>query len=292
MGHEAAGVVHSVGQGVTTVKPGDRVAIEPGLSCRRCKQCKAGRYNLCPGMRFASDPPAHGMLCRYFRTQEDLLYRIPDAFSLQEGVLLEPLSVAVHAVRLAALRPGQSVLVQGSGTIGLLVAATARAFGASNIFVSDVNEAKLKFAEVFIPGCSTFVPDVSASPSDEAERFKTDKGVSEGGVDVVLECTGIESSTQTGLHIIAVGGTFVQVGMGKPHQSLPLMVMSEKETVFKMAFRYGAGDYETALELLTSGRVSVKSLISSTVPFERAEDAWAMTQRGEGIKNFIKGLED
>lgn len=292
MGHEAAGVVHAIGEGVTTVKPGDRVAIEPGVPCRRCRQCKAGKYNVCPRMRFASDPPAHGMLCKYFKTAEDFVYPIPETVSLQEGVLLEPLSVAVHCVRMAGLRPGQSVLVQGSGTIGLLVAATARAFGASSIVISDVNEAKLAFAKDFVPGSSTFVPDVKAkSPEEEAERFKADKNLPTG-VDVILECTGVESSMQTGLHIIGSGGTFVQVGMGRPYQSLPLLAMSEKEVVFKMAFRYGSGDYETALELLTSERVSVKPLISATVPFESAEEAWAMTQRGEGIKNFIKGLED
>jgi len=91
---------------------------------------------------------------------------------------------------------------------------------------------------------------------------------------------------------VAAAGTFVQVGMGKPHQTLPLMEMSEKEVVFKMAFRYGSGDYETALELVNAQRVSVKPLISATVPFELAEAAWAMTQRGEGIKNFIQGLND
>lgn len=290
MGHEAAGVVHCIGEGVTSLVPGDRVALEPGVPCRRCKRCKAGRYNLCPNMRFASDPPTDGMLCRYFKTQEDFAYRLPDHMSLQEGVLLEPLSVAVHSLRLAALRPGQSVLIQGSGTIGLLMAATASVFGASKIFITDINEAKLDFAKKFV-SCTTFVPNVKAKPAEEAERFKKEANAKDG-IDVVLECTGVESSTQTGLYIVAAAGTFVQVGMGKPHQTLPLMEMSEKEVVFKMAFRYGSGDYETALELVNAQRVSVKPLISATVPFELAEAAWAMTQRGEGIKNFIQGLND
>lgn len=118
MGHEASGIVHSVGPGVKSVVPGDRVAIEPGFSCRRCKQCKAGKYNLCPDMRFAADPPDnHGTLARLFRTPEDFVYKIPDTVSLEEGVLVEPLSVAVHGARLAGLSPGQKVLVQGSGLL-------------------------------------------------------------------------------------------------------------------------------------------------------------------------------
>ena len=121
MGHEASGIVHSVGPAVTKVVPGDRVAIEPGFSCRRCKQCKAGRYNICPEMSFAADPPDnHGTLARLFRTPEDFVYQIPESLSLEESVLLEPLSVAVHGARLAGITPGHTVLVQGSGTIGLL----------------------------------------------------------------------------------------------------------------------------------------------------------------------------
>lgn len=140
MGHEASGIVHSVGPAVTSVVPDDRVAIEPGFSCRRCKLCKAGKYNLCADMQFAADPPdAHGTLARPSRTPEDFVYKVPDSVSLEEAVLVEPLRVAVHGARLAGLAPGHVVLVQGSGTIGLLAAATAKAFGAKEVFVSDIN---------------------------------------------------------------------------------------------------------------------------------------------------------
>ena len=291
MGHEASGIVHSVGPGVTRLKPGDCVAIEPGFPCRRCKQCKGGRYNVCPDMKFAADPPNnHGTLCRYFKIPEDFAYKIPDNLSLQEAVLVEPLSVAVHANRLAGLRPGQSVLVQGSGTIGLLMAATAKAFGASAVFVSDIQETKLEFAKGFVD-CATFVPDLASTPQEDASRFKMETGMAEG-VDVVLECTGVQSSVQTGIYALAASGVFVQIGMGKPEQTLPLLAMCEKEIVFKTSFRYGPGDYEAALGLLQSGIVSVKPLISSTVPFLNAAEAWERTRNGDGIKNLIEGVRD
>jgi len=291
MGHEASGIVHSIGSAVTTLKPGDRVAIEPGFSCRRCKQCKAGRYNLCPEMKFAADPPhTHGTLSRFFRIPEDFAYKIPDNLSLQEAALVEPLGVAVHGVRLSELRPGQSVLVLGSGTIGLLAAAAARAFGANTIHIADISERKLEFAKSFL-GCATLSPDLTSTPSKDAERFKEEMG-EKHGVDIVLECTGVESSAQTGLHALAVGGTFVQIGLGKADQTLPLGMMCEKEAVVKTAFRYAPGDYEIALELLAAGKVTLKPLISSTVPFERASEAWERTARGEGIKNLIEGLSD
>lgn len=291
MGHEASGIIHSVGPAVTRLKPGDRVAIEPGFPCRRCKQCKGGRYNVCPEMKFAADPPHnHGTLCRYFKIPDDFAYKISDDLSLQEAVLVEPLSVAVHANRLAGLRPGQSVLVQGSGTIGLLMAATAKAFGAGSVFVSDIQESKLQFAKSFV-SCVTFLPDLASTPEEDAERFKMEAEMTEG-VDVVLECTGVQASAQTGLYALAAGGVFVQIGMGKPDQILPLLAMCEKEIVFKTSFRYGPGDYEAALELLHSKMVSVKPLISSTVPFLNAAEAWEKTRKGDGIKNLIEGVRD
>ncbi|KAK2590409.1 hypothetical protein QQS21_011914 [Conoideocrella luteorostrata] len=290
MGHEASGTVHSIGSQVSSVKVGDRVAIEPGIPCRRCKRCKMGKYNLCPDMRFAADPPlTDGTLCHLFRVPEDFLYKVPDSISLQEAVLVEPLSVAVHGVRLADVRAGQTVLVQGSGTIRLLVAAVAKSFGAKSIFIADINKTKLDFASSFL-GCMTFLISGSASPAEEADRFKTAAELDDG-VDVVLECTGVESSAQTGIYASAAGGIFVQVGMGKPNQSLPLGAMCEKETVVKTSFRYGPGDYELALELLGSGKVSVRAMISSITAFESASDAWEKTRKGEGIKNLIRGVQ-
>lgn len=290
MGHEASGIVHSVGSAVSRLRPGDRVAIEPGFPCRRCKQCKAGKYNICPDMKFAADPPSHGTLTRLFKIPEDFVYKIPDSLSLEEAVLVEPLSVAVHATRLAQLHAGQSVLIQGSGTIGLLMAAVARAFGVSNIILADIKRSKLDFAQSFVP-CKTFLLNLASTPKEEASRLR-DENDQEYGVDAVIECTGAESSVQTGLYAVAAGGVLVQVGIGKPEQTLPIQEMCDKEAVLKMSFRYGSGDYETALDLLKSGMVSVKPLISSVVPFENAADAWEKTRKGEGIKNLIRGIQD
>ena len=217
------------------------------------------------------------------------MYKIPDALSLEEAVLVEPLSVAVHGARLSELKTGQTVLVQGSGTIGLMAAAVAQAFGAGKIVIADINEKKLEFARGLVSSCETFVTDVKASPKDEAERMKKEKNLP-GGADVVLECTGASSSIQTGLYASAVGGVYVQIGMSKPDQAIPLAAMMEKETVFKTSFRYGAGDYELALQMLGTGKISVKSMISSITPFERATEAWDKTKNGEGIKNLIQGV--
>ncbi|KAJ3546942.1 hypothetical protein NM208_g1751 [Fusarium decemcellulare] len=289
MGHEASGIVHSVGSSVTRLKRGDRVVIEPGYPCRQCRHCKAGRYNICADMRFAADPPTDGTLACFFRIPQDFAYRVPDSLSLQEAVLVEPLSVAVHVARLAKVKAGQTVLVQGSGTIGLLTAATALAFGVRAILIADINETKLKFAKGFM-NCFAFISDPTASPKSEAARLKREANVDH--IDVVLECTGVESSIQTGFYALGSGGTFIQVGMGKPFVSLPLLDTCDKEMVLKVSFRYGPGDYETALSLLDTQKLSLKSLISNIVPFENAAEAWEMTRQGKGIKNIIQGVQD
>ncbi|KAK7526519.1 chaperonin 10-like protein [Phyllosticta citriasiana] len=308
MGHEASGIIEAVSSPASTpLRPGDRVAIEPGFPCRRCAVCKSGRYNLCRRMRFAAAPrnldPAqgtHGTLTKFFRIPADFCYRIPPSVGLDEAVLVEPLAVAVHAARLADVRHGQRVVVMGAGTIGIFCAAVARAFGAASVVVVDVLQRKLDFATSFVPGGGVrgVVPSKDATPQDNAGAIVAassthgDPNPTDVGVDVVLEATGAEPCVQMGVHALAPGGSFVQVGLGKSLLLFPMVVMSEKELNIKGCFRYGAGDFEMALRLMDEGLVPVKRLISSEVPFERATEAWDRTGRGEGIKNLIRGVLD
>ncbi|KAL5336418.1 chaperonin 10-like protein [Aspergillus crustosus] len=156
LGHEASGTVHAIGPAVTTLKVGDRVAIEPGFPCRRCERCKNGVYNLCRYMKFAAAPPDdHGTLTRFFAAPEDFLYPIPEKMSLQEAVLIEPLAVAVHIIKLLDFQPGQTVLIMGSGTVGLLCGVVAKAFGAQRVILADILEKKLAFAEELLGSVQT-----------------------------------------------------------------------------------------------------------------------------------------
>ncbi|KAK8235087.1 chaperonin 10-like protein [Phyllosticta capitalensis] len=313
MGHEASGTIASLASPSPSspptggLRPGDRVAIEPGFPCRSCAVCKSGRYNLCRAMRFAAAPrhgdPAqstHGTLSKYFRIPSDFCYRIPDSVGLDEAVLVEPLAVAVHAAKLAGVRHGQRVVVFGAGTIGVFCAAVARAFGASAVVVVDVLQRKLEFARSFVDkgGVEGVRPEREKSPEENARRIvdaanaiSSPSPSDAQGVDVVLEATGAEACVQTGIHALSPGGTFIQVGLGASHLQFPMVVMSEKELNVKGCFRYGAGDFETALALMAEGAVPVRRLISSEVPFERATEAWERTARGEGIKNLIRGVE-
>ena len=292
MGHEASGTVHAVGSSVTTLTPGDRVAMEPGFPCRRCVRCKEGRYNLCKEMVFAADPPnSHGTLCKYFRLPEDYCFKLPEHVSLEEGVLLEPASVAVHMARLVDVKLGQSVVVFGAGTVGLLCGAVAKAFGAKKVVLVDILEKKLEFASRFVQGCGTFIPDSKASSEQNAARLIEEYGLGDGA-DVVMEASGAEPSVQTGVHVLRVGGSYVQGGLGRPNITFPIVVVSEKELTMKGCFRYSSGDFKLALDLISDGKLRVKELITKKVEFEQATEAWETTKRGEGIKTLIRGVQD
>ncbi|KAI1396523.1 GroES-like protein [Hypoxylon fuscum] len=293
MGHEACGIVHAVGPAVTTLAPGDRVAIEPGIPCRRCRSCKAGRYNLCPSMEFAAAPPdIHGTLTRYFLSSADFCYKLPQSVDLMEGVLIEPLAVGVHAVRLGDVKPGHRVVVFGAGTVGLFCAAVAKEFGASTVVSVDLLQHKLDVAAQFIGNSvgRTITPDLSIGPEENAKRLIEMNGL-EDGADVVIDASGAEASVQTGVYVLRPGGTYVQAGMGKRKIEFPISEMCERELFFKGCFRYGAGDFELAMSLVRRGNMNLMSLITGVFPFEKATEAWESTQRGEGIKNIIVGPE-
>ena len=288
MGHEASGIIDEVGPAVSKLKAGDRVSIEPGYPCRRCDACKRGQYNLCPDMKFAACPPdTHGTLTRLFKVPSDFCYVLPDTVGLEEAVLIEPLSVAVHAARVATVQYGDTIVIFGSGTIGLLSAAVVRTFGAKKVVAVDILENKLQFARKWNHS-DIFKPALESSPESNANRLvkENDLGV---GADVVVEASGSASSINIGVHALRPGGSFVQVGAVGANVDFPIQQVADKELHIHGSYRYGAGDFETALQMLLNNQIKVKDLISAILPFEEATEAWEMTRRGQGIKNLIRG---
>ncbi|KAH1366036.1 hypothetical protein KXV22_007384 [Aspergillus fumigatus] len=289
LGHESSGVISKVGSAVTGLKVGDRVAMEPGIPCRRCEPCKAGKYNLCEKMAFAATPPYDGTLAKFYVLPEDFCYKLPDNISLQEGALMEPLSVAVHIVKQASVTPGQSVIVFGAGPVGLLCCAVAKAFGAAKIIAVDIQKARLDFAKKYA-ATSTFEP-AKVSAVDNADRLRKENNLGVGA-DVVIDASGAEPSVHTGIHVLRPGGTYVQGGMGRSEIMFPIMAACTKELAIKGSFRYGSGDYNLAVGLVASGKVNVKDLITGVVEFHDAEQAFKEVKAGKGIKTLIAGIQD
>lgn len=237
-------------------------------------------------MHFAATPPIHGTLCGFYSSPEDFCYKLPDHVSLQEGALIEPLAVAVHITKQAEIKPGQSVVVMGAGPVGLLCCAVAKAYGATTIVSVDIQPSRLEFAAKYA-ATHTWTP-ARISGEENAANLIKEIGLG-AGADAVIDASGAEPSIQTSIHVVRRGGVYVQGGMGKPDITFPIMALCTKEITAKGSFRYGSGDYQLAVDLVASGKVDVKSLITGTVKFEEAEEAFKSVKAGKGIKVLIAG---
>lgn len=289
LGHESAGTVVAVGPKVTKHKVGDNVCMEPGIPCRQCDDCKGGRYNLCPDMAFAATPPCDGTLAKYYRLPQDFCYNLGH-LSLEEGALMEPLSVAVHAVKLAGVTPGSSIAVFGAGPVGVLIAAVARyGFNARTVTVIDVNELRLEFAKSYA-ATHIHVSKQGPTAQESAQQIIAASGVETNrGFDFAIDATGAQSCIQTAMHLIRPGGSYVQTGMGEDEITFPIAAMCIGEFTVKGCFRYCKGDYELALMFVQTGKIDVKRLITGTVKFEDALDAFESVKAGKGLKTIILG---
>lgn len=258
LGHEAGGVVAAMGTGVSSLRVGQRVSIEPGVPCRSCAQCLAGRYNLCPDVKFFATPPHDGAFSQYVAMPAAFVYPVPDSISDDAAGLLEPLSVGVWACRRAQLAPGQTVLVTGAGPIGLIAAQTARAYGADAVTVTDVNPHRLRLAEKL--GLATI--DVSRTSLAGAEIEP----------DVLLECSGNARATWDAVATMARAGRAVLVGMGGDTVQLPLSYVQDRELMITGAFRY-ANTWPIAIQLAASGRVDLDSMVTGHYGLDDVEAA-------------------
>lgn len=266
LGHESAGVVEEVGGGVKDLKPGDRVALEPGIPCRRCEFCKAGRYNLCPDVRFFAAPPVDGTFAEYIVHPADLCFRLPDNVSLEEGAMVEPLSVGLHGAILGRVKPGDQVAVLGSGPIGLMSIQAAKAMGAGRVIGVDLYPFRLELARRL--GADE---TINAEEDDTLEAIlDLTKG---RGVDIVFETAGAGITSQQAVEIARRGGTIVHIGLGS-QEAVPTNIVKIifKELTLQGVHRY-ANIYPRAIELISSGAVDVKSMITSRYPLERVEEA-------------------
>lgn len=207
---------------------------------------------------------------------------------LEEGALLEPLSVAVHCAKLAKISFGASVLILGAGPIGVLCSATARAFGATKTVTVDVAAARLQFAKEYA-GTQTYEMDGSLSPEANAARILAMQGISLEGFDVVIEATGVGQCVSTGIHALRRGGVFVQAGLGAPEIAFPIGQLCSKEGSLIGSFRYGPGDYDSAIKLVEEGAIKLLPLITHRFSFEEAEKAFQNVAERQGIKTIISG---
>lgn len=281
LGHEAAGEVVAVGEAVTSLQVGDRVAIEPGYPDRTCRVCKEGRYNLCESVTFLATPPVDGAFCEYLSWPADFLHKLPEALSLDEGAMIEPLSVGLHAVRIADVRPGQSVAVFGAGPIGLATLQVARAAGATTIIVVEGVPSRLETAR------SLGATHALAAGAENVVQIQDLTGGE--GADVAFECAGAIPALHAALRGTRSGGHVQLVGMpSQADPQIPVYEVIARELQVTGLFRY-ANTYPAAIELVRAGRVDAQALVTHHFPLDEAPYAldWVEHNKGQVIKAVI-----
>jgi len=250
-------------------------------------------------MVFAATPPYDGTLAKYYINAADFCYKVPDSMNLEEAAMVEPLSVAVAVAKTADLRAHQTVVVLGCGPIGVLCQAVAKSWGAKKVIGVDVVDSRLEVAKSYgVDG--VFKPQRAANATVDpmqhaegvAEKLKASFGLGEGA-DVVLECSGAEPCVQMGIYVAKHGGTFVQAGMGKEVVSFPITTVCIRGLTIKGSIRYLAGCYPAAIDLISSGKIDVKKLVTNRFKFEDAEKAFELVKEGRSdvFKVLIEGVQ-
>lgn len=280
LGHEVSGTVVEIGEGVTNLQVGDRVALEPGYACGKCEFCKTGRYNLCPEMKFFAAPPVAGALKEYVSHPADMCFKLPDNVSTMEGALVEPLAVGLHATSLGGVSLGQSVVILGAGCIGLVTLLSAKARGAAKVIVADLHEKRLEFARQM--GADE---TINAKEEDVLKRVHELLG---DGPDVVFETAGSPVTIAQTPWVARKGGTIVLVGMSAESEiRYNFFQAMEKEVTIKCVFRY-RNLYPVAIAAISSGSINVKQIVTHEFTLDESERAFRTVV--EDAQNVVKGI--
>jgi len=267
LGHEGAGTVVELGDGVSSLKLGDRVALEPGITCGQCEFCKSGKYNLCPDVQFLATPPVQGCYENYLAFPENMCFKLPDNMSTKAGALVEPLSVGLHAAATGNVSLGDSVVIFGSGCIGLVTLLACQARGASDITVVDVIDKRLAFAKEL--GASRVINSKDCNAIDEIMKITGGKGAAK-----VFDCSGAPVCIQMTPFAVKNGGTIVLVGMApQPEINYNFAQIMAKEAEIKSVFRY-RNVYPMAIDAISGGRIDVEKIVTHEFDFADIQQAF------------------
>ncbi|WP_334105246.1 NAD(P)-dependent alcohol dehydrogenase, partial [Muricomes intestini] len=261
LGHEPGGIVASVGKDVTSLKPGDRVAVEPGIPCWKCSFCKQGKYNLCPNVHFyASLPVTEGCFTEYIVHPANLCYKLPDNVSTLEGALMEPLAVGFHAVRQSGAFAGSTAVILGSGCIGLVTMLSLLSIGIKDITVVDVMQNRLDKALEL--GAAHVI---NASKCDPVEKVRE---ITCSGADFTFETAGNSSTLFQIAKMTKRGGTITLVGYTSSGRAeLNINWIIDNEMTIKTVFRY-RNLYPTIIKAVSDGIIPLRKIASDIFEFK------------------------
>lgn len=282
LGHEMAGDIVAVGDSVRNLTVGERVAVEPGVTCGRCDYCKEGRYNLCPDVVFMATPPVDGAWAEYVAVRSDFVFPLPDGMSYETGALLEPFSVGMHAMNRGKVKPSDRMLITGLGPIGLLTIQAARLYGVKEIYATDVVPFRLELAKKL--GVAAVIDPSKESLAERLEQLTAGKGM-----DVSIETSGNPRAVQDVLTVTKRGGRIVLVGLPAAEEiGIDITHLVDSEYDVHGLFRY-VNTYPAAIQGLSDQEMNIEQIVTHQYSLDQIEEAVekARTEKDTSIKIMI-----
>lgn len=279
MGHELSGIVTEIGDGVTKFRPGDKVVLDPVISCGRCRACRSGHENVCEDVK-CFGVQVDGGFRDYIIADERRLYPFPCGLSFEEAALAEPFSVASNILWKAGLKEGERLAVIGAGTIGLAILQAAKGIGAS-VLISDIDEEKLKLAKQF--GADRTVHSGKENLKKAADEFYP------GGADVVIDAVGTSSLTQSVLELAAPCARAAVIAFDMAPMQIPPAIITKKELTLTGS-RMNCGRFPEVLSWMEAGKIHPEKMITAVYPFEEIQAAFEEMQKGgrTDIKTILR----
>ena len=289
MGHECSGVVAEVGQGVAGVGVGDRVALKPIVGCGECHWCHRGQYSLCPtalGRAIGITPDHDGAFAEYVKVKypEQMIYQLPQSISFKTAALIEPLATSLHGVRLSRFKPGDKVVVQGAGTIGLGVIQFLKLGGASRIIALEVSEARAQAAQEL--GADEVIDPRAEGEGLRDKVFSLTDGL---GADVVFECAGVPDSFYQSIFLAKSGGQVMVVGINDKDVAINCFMLVVWEVEMKGVLGY-YDEFKYVIEFLDQGRLRPDKMISEVIGLDELEEKGfkRLLESPDAIKILVK----
>jgi L-iditol 2-dehydrogenase len=274
IGHEIAGEVVKVGGAVTKFQAGDRVTVEPQSGCGSCENCLTGNVNYCGHRRAPGIKGWYGTMAEYFVAPEHCVFKLPDSMSYEQGVLVEPFAVGVHAVRKADIQLGDKVAILGAGPIGLLTLAAAKAAGATTVLVTDVIDYPLESA--LNMGASH-----TMNIKDKLDWTKEAKEAVGGEFDKVLVAVGVPGIVDNAISLLRKGGRCVTIAMFHGTQTFDIVNLQQGEKEIVGCMTYTREDMIAAIHLIAAGHVREEVIITHKLPYEQAAKGFQMVDKKE-----------
>jgi L-iditol 2-dehydrogenase len=281
-GHEVSGVIVEVGKDVKGFIPGDKVVFMPQVTCGECYPCRHGMYHICDNLKVMGFQ-TNGAAQEYFPVRAEMVLKLPETISIDQAAMIEPVSVAVHALSRVGNVQGKKVLVLGAGTIGNLVAQVAQASGAAKVIITDISAYKLEKA-ILCGLKHTVNPQNEDLSQAILSVFGPDKA------DLILECVGVQDTITQAVANARKGSTIVVVGVFGTKPLVDLGLVQDRELSLIGTLMYQKKDYERAIELVSNGKLHLDQMITHRFAFRDYKDAYEAIESSGG--KYMKVMID